>query len=141
MIDIDEFKPYNDSKGHQAGDECLKLVAGEIEKATINTHCLSARYGGEKFAVVLPGIGERDAIMIAQSIRLSIKAMAIDHPDSARGIVSISIGVAAKQGSADNSAELIERADGALYEAERLERDRVIASSVVGTSSARKPAG
>lgn len=131
LADIDEFKLFNDTKGHPTGDVCLKEVAAKIKEATAGTHCLSARYGGEEFALVLPGIKEADAVLIAQVIRLSVKAMAIDHPASKRGIVSISLGIASRHLGTDTADDIIERADQALYAAKRAGRDRVVASEEI----------
>src|SRR4051812_39793749 len=71
LLDIDNFKGFNDSLGHQAGDECLKRVAGVIAEATDHTSSLAARYGGEEFAIILPGVGEQDALRVAEAIRLT----------------------------------------------------------------------
>jgi len=72
LFDIDNFKGYNDTYGHQAGDRCLQAVAKAIGDTTASTSGLSARYGGEEFAVVLPNTTEDAALKVAESIRLTV---------------------------------------------------------------------
>ena len=133
MLDIDHFKGFNDTQGHQAGDECLKRVARVIADATDNTAALSARYGGEEFAVILPGIGEQDALKVAEAMRLTVRSLAIANPAARRGVVSISLGIASRSAATANETELLGQADLALYEAKRSGRDcTVLASSLAG---------
>ncbi|GIQ74442.1 diguanylate cyclase [Bradyrhizobium sp. RD5-C2] len=133
MLDIDHFKGFNDTLGHQAGDECLKRVARVIADATINTTALAARYGGEEFAIILPGIGEQDALKVAEAMRLTVRSLAIANPPTRRGVVSISLGIASRSAATANESELLGQADLALYEAKRSGRDRtVLASSLAG---------
>jgi diguanylate cyclase (GGDEF)-like protein/PAS domain S-box-containing protein len=131
LIDIDNFKGYNDSMGHQAGDGCLKRVATVIADATINTTALSARYGGEEFAIILPGVSEADAIKVADAVRLRVRALEIANGASARGYLSISVGVASRNIRTPSEAVLVGEADLALYEAKRRGRDCVVANSVL----------
>jgi diguanylate cyclase (GGDEF)-like protein/PAS domain S-box-containing protein len=131
LIDVDNFKGYNDSNGHQAGDECLKRVASVIADATINTPALSARYGGEEFAIVLPDVSEADAITIAEALRLRVRALEIPNTASTRGHLSISVGVASRNSLTSNEAVLVGEADLALYEAKRRGRDCVVANSAL----------
>lgn len=131
LIDIDHFKGYNDSMGHQAGDGCLKRVATVIADATINTTALSARYGGEEFAIILPGVSETDAITVADAVRLRVRALEIANGAAARGYLSISVGVATRTRQMPNEAVLLGEADLALYEAKRRGRDCVVASSTL----------
>lgn len=131
LIDIDHFKGYNDSMGHQAGDGCLKRVAAVLADATINTSALAARYGGEEFAIILPGVNETDAMIIAESVRLRVRALEISNTAAARGYLSISIGVATRNAQTVNEAVLLGEADLALYEAKRRGRDNVVAHSAL----------
>ena len=94
LFDIDNFKGYNDTYGHQAGDRCLQAVAKVIGDATSNTSGLSARYGGEEFAVVLPNTSEEGALKVAEAIRLTVRALGIPNTAASRGYVTISAGVA-----------------------------------------------
>jgi diguanylate cyclase (GGDEF)-like protein/PAS domain S-box-containing protein len=131
MIDIDHFKGYNDSKGHQAGDDCLKQVAAAIADATLGTTALSARYGGEEFAIVLPGVSERDATAVAETVRLRVRALQIRNAAAPRGTVSISIGLATRTARMVTEAALVGEADLALYKAKRSGRDRVVAAATL----------
>ncbi|MBR1270206.1 diguanylate cyclase [Bradyrhizobium sp. AUGA SZCCT0222] len=124
LFDIDNFKGYNDTYGHQAGDRCLQAVARAIGDATSNTSGLSARYGGEEFAVVLPNISEDDALKVAESIRLTVRALGLPNTAATRGFVTISVGIASRTRSTPGEAALVGEADAALYEAKRLGRNR-----------------
>ena len=131
LIDIDHFKAYNDSLGHQAGDEVLKRVATVVAEATQSVTGLSARYGGEEFVIVLPGMNEADAMTIAESVRLKVRALAIQHTASSRGYLSISIGVASRHAQTLSEASLLGEADLALYEAKRRGRDCCVPASTL----------
>ena len=130
LLDIDYFKGYNDSMGHQAGDECLKRVAAVVAAATVNTAALSARYGGEEFAIILPGETEAEALIVAEAVRLGVRALKIPNA-AARGYLSVSIGVSDRDARTPNEATLVGEADLALYEAKRQGRDRVVAYSAL----------
>jgi diguanylate cyclase (GGDEF)-like protein len=124
LFDIDNFKGYNDAYGHQAGDRCLQAVARVIGEATVNNSGLSARYGGEEFAVVLPNISEDDALKVAESIRLTVRALGLPNSAATRGYLTISAGIATRTRSTLGEAALVGEADVALYEAKRLGRNR-----------------
>jgi diguanylate cyclase (GGDEF)-like protein/PAS domain S-box-containing protein len=131
LFDIDNFKGYNDTYGHQAGDRCLQAVAKAIGDATSNTSGLSARYGGEEFAVVLPQTTEAAALKVAEGIRLTVRALGIPNTASSRGYITISAGVAARSRSTIDEAALVGEADTALYQAKRLGRNRSILYSAL----------
>ena len=125
MIDVDHFKIYNDHYGHQAGDECLQLIAAELKRNTRDID-LVARYGGEEFAVVMPGTDITAAALVAERLRAAIVALALPHELAAAGIVTISLGVAALVPAPSRDAEaLINLADVELYRAKRTGRNRV----------------
>ncbi len=126
MLDADHFKAYNDRLGHQAGDECLRVLAQTIATPVRNPTDLVARYGGEEFAIILPDTSIVAAGMIAERLRLAVLARAIPHPDNPGGLVTVSIGVAChNRGNGTTPARLIEAADAALYAAKRAGRNRV----------------
>jgi diguanylate cyclase (GGDEF)-like protein/PAS domain S-box-containing protein len=130
MLDADYFKPYNDRYGHQAGDDVLRTIAGDITARIRRAGDTATRYGGEEFAVLLPGTDMSGAAMIAEQIRRDIQQRAIPHEDSPLGIVSISVGVACLLVTmGDDSALLVQQADMALYEAKRTGRNRVVPAS------------
>ena len=129
LFDIDNFKGFNDSYGHQAGDRCLQAVAKVIGDATANNSGLSARYGGEEFAVVLPNMSEDDALKVAESIRLTVRALGLPNTAATRGYLTISVGIASRTRSTLGEAALVGEADVGLYEAKRLGRNRSIVYS------------
>jgi len=131
LFDIDNFKGYNDTYGHQAGDRCLQAVAKVIGDATSNTSGLSARYGGEEFAVVLPKLSEDDALKVAESIRLTVRALGLPNTAATRGYLTVSVGIATRTRATLGEAALVGEADVALYEAKRLGRNRSIVYSSV----------
>ena len=129
MLDIDYFKAYNDCCGHQAGDDCLRKVAGLVRGAARRAGDLVARYGGEEFVVIAADTDIPDAINLAESMRAAVERAAIPHPVSslAGGVVTVSIGVAVMVPSFGVSPErLMQRADAALYLAKSGGRNRVV---------------
>jgi adenylate cyclase len=127
LCDVDYFKLYNDTYGHQAGDECLKQVASAISKATRDTD-LAARYGGEEFAVILPNANHEVALRVAERIVTYVRALNVPHSSSkVSHFVTLSCGVASIKADGDfPSLDLLVKADRALYEAKECGRDRVV---------------
>ncbi len=126
MLDIDHFKQFNDSWGHQTGDQVLRLVGMTI-KNTISATDIAARYGGEEFAVILPDTTLDEAIMQADLIREAIKDRKLLKRSTGEklGNVTVSAGVARYEQN-DTAVTLIERADAALYSAKRAGRNCVM---------------
>lgn len=145
LVDVDHFKRYNDRHGHQAGDQCLRGIAGVLAQAARRGGELSARYGGEEFALVLPHTDLLQAYQLAGQICRQVEELAIPHADS--GIadhVTVSIGVAAQihcfrddgavslpchrcemlGGCCGGADRLVALADAALYTAKRDGRNR-----------------
>jgi diguanylate cyclase (GGDEF)-like protein len=122
MMDVDFFKMLNDSQGHQAGDECLRSVAGAIASACRKSD-IAGRYGGEEFVVLAPETRSETAIVLAERIRQNVWNLAIAHPATPAGRVTISIGVA--ELDKGSLAEVIRKADKALYLAKRSGRNLV----------------
>ncbi len=129
MIDIDHFKPYNDTYGHQAGDACLKQVAQTIKTSLFRSGDIAARYGGEEFSVILPNTPQEEAMEIGERIRAAIEALKLKNIGSPKGYVSASMGVSCAKAKQDFVSEsLVAAADEALYQAKEHGRNVVIAS-------------
>ncbi|MDJ0749968.1 MAG: diguanylate cyclase [Woeseiaceae bacterium] len=127
LIDIDHFKGYNDTLGHQAGDNCLKLVAKALEDCANRPLDLVARYGGEEFVAVLGGAAVADALIVAENMRNAVLDLEMVHPESPEGIVTVSVGAASVVPTHDEEAmSLIKAADEALYHAKGSGRNCVV---------------
>jgi len=126
MIDIDYFKKYNDTYGHSAGDDCLKIVAETLKKCIPRTDDFVARYGGEEFVTVLPNTDENGARIVANRLLKRIREKNILHENSeAAGFVTISIGVTTGYVEHTHTADnFIKRADEMLYHAKNSGRNR-----------------
>lgn len=127
MLDVDHFKLYNDTNGHLKGDECLKKIAAVLKDSLQRPTDLAARYGGEEFALILPGCDAQGALVIAQHIRQTISDLGVAHLATAKGHVTVSVGVCSVQNDETTMlpSDLIEGADSALYESKHKGRDRV----------------
>jgi diguanylate cyclase (GGDEF)-like protein/putative nucleotidyltransferase with HDIG domain len=121
MLDIDRFKGFNDSHGHQAGDEALRTMVSVMQSSVRNIDLIS-RYGGEEFSVVLPETGEPGALSVAEKFRKRLESEL-----TAKGELTVSIGVSSFHGGEPDltAEELVGRADQALYAAKRAGRDCV----------------
>ncbi len=120
MIDFDNFKQLNDTFGHLAGDKCLTVVASTLDKIIKRSCDLLARYGGEEFVVVLPNTKLLGARYLAENMRSAVAELQIEHPYSASGYLTISLGVAESYPSGKNRPEnLIAAADEAMYQAKK----------------------
>lgn len=130
LCDIDYFKNYNDTYGHQQGDDCLRQIASAIKDRFMRAEDLVARYGGEEFGVILPNIGERAALALAEQMKMAIEALAIPHATSAAADhVTVSAGLTVLHPGMDMTmSTLIERADRALYQAKEEARNTVRAA-------------
>ena len=127
MIDVDQFKKYNDLYGHPAGDECLRKIAGILRSAARRDSDICARYGGEEFCIVLSETEAAEAQNIGEIVRRGVEALRIPHEGVPTGCVTISVGVAVAVPGADNGAdELLQLADKALYHAKENGRNRVL---------------
>ena len=126
MIDADRFKAYNDTYGHQAGDQVLVGIAICISDSVQRPGDCTARYGGEEFAVLLPGLSAIEAFAIAETIRLKVQQWSEDP-----GVTTVSIGVASMTPTASsNWRDLIEAADRALYAAKANGRNQSVLAAV-----------
>jgi diguanylate cyclase (GGDEF)-like protein len=129
LIDVDLFKPYNDTYGHVRGDECLKRIAETTMAVVTRAGDLGARFGGEEFAIILPNTLEDGALSIARRLRAAIENEQIIHEASPHGVVTISAGCATIIPEVGiGPSQLVEWADLAMYEAKRRGRNRVCTS-------------
>ena len=138
MIDVDFFKKYNDSYGHQEGDKCLQEIAKALGSITNRPADLASRYGGEEFAILLPATSLSNTVMLAERLRKKIEKLKIEHSRSSFGIVTVSIGVSCCEPAWDFTgktpdedqkvvfpAMLLTAADNALYLSKERGRNQV----------------
>lgn len=127
LADVDHFKSFNDSHGHQMGDHVLRLIAGEMKQA-VKGQDVVARYGGEEFAIILPATGLMAAASVAEQIRHTTMSRELRRRKTGEslGRVTISLGVAEYRHH-ESAQDLVERADNCLYAAKRRGRNCVVA--------------
>ncbi len=128
MIDVDNFKLYNDTHGHPRGDEVLKLLAGLLEKS-VRSIDIVARYGGEEFTIILSETGRDNAIIMAERIRKAVDEYSFPcEKTQPGGKLTISLGVASLDVDADTASGdgLLKKADNLLYMAKGTGRNKVI---------------
>ncbi|HEX8664823.1 MAG TPA: GGDEF domain-containing protein [Beijerinckiaceae bacterium] len=127
VIDIDFFKRFNDTYGHLTGDQVLKLVGMTMRETVKSSRATIARFGGEEFAIILPGAAIEPARGVAESIRQSVmgRELVKRATGESLGKVTISAGVAALQ-AGDTAVSLLERADQCMYMAKRMGRNRTV---------------
>jgi diguanylate cyclase (GGDEF)-like protein len=134
LCDIDHFKQFNDTYGHQAGDDCLRQVAQAIERAVLHSAtgelaggrtALAARYGGEEFVILLPNTNQDQARDVVEAVQAEVQYLAIPHGrSSATNIVSLSLGVTVMiPGTISTQTQALVAADRALYAAKRAGRN------------------
>jgi len=130
LLDIDHFKKYNDTYGHDAGDECLKEVSSALSQCVIRDEDFVARYGGEEFAVVLPNTDENGARLVAERILEKMRERNIPHKtNEAAAYVTVSIGGTTNViDHLQHGSDYIKVADKALYESKKNGRNRYTAS-------------
>jgi diguanylate cyclase (GGDEF)-like protein len=126
MIDADHFKAYNDTYGHQAGDQVLVGIAICISDAVRRAGDCPTRYGGEEFAVLLPGLSAVEAFVVAETIRLKVEQWSEDP-----NVTTVSVGVASMTPTASiDWSYLIQAADKALYAAKASGRNRSVLAAI-----------
>ncbi|MCW9059040.1 MAG: diguanylate cyclase [Gammaproteobacteria bacterium] len=127
LLDIDYFKPFNDRYGHQAGDDCLRMVARTLDRVVQRPTDLVARYGGEEFVVVLPDTNQAGAEAVARELLKEVRDLRITHEASkVTDHLTLSIGTTTRDsGQPESAADLVAAADQALYLAKEQGRNRV----------------
>ncbi len=128
LIDIDFFKGFNDAYGHPKGDRCLQRVASVLNEELRETRDWVFRYGGEEFAILLPGADLNIALMVVERLRVAVERLGIPHEKSdVAKVVTISIGLISRQPKPETSGlELLSEADLALYQAKNAGRNRMV---------------
>ncbi len=139
IVDVDNFKAYNDAYGHQSGDQCLQAICKVLHATLRRPADLAARLGGEEFVALLPKTSAEGAVRMAEALRSAVKGLNLIHTGSDLGMVTISVGVAAQVPGRElkRAEDLLRRADKALYVAKAGGRDQVrldIAASGNGPS-------
>jgi diguanylate cyclase (GGDEF)-like protein len=124
MLDLDYFKKFNDTYGHDAGDTVLRETASFLAKS-VRAEDIVCRFGGEEFVILLPMADLKATQARAERIRSRIRELAILHQGHSVGVVTFSVGVAALPDHGAGSRVLLDAADAALYRAKREGRDRV----------------
>lgn len=135
MIDVDHFKVFNDTYGHEVGDRVLKAI-GDLLLRDTRAQDVPCRFGGEEFVLILPGASLEDTRHKADDLRQQIRAVMLDKTPDQVLAVTISAGVAAYPQSGDRGDQILSAADAALYQAKALGRDQVV---VAGVSAGRGP--
>ena len=136
VIDIDHFKRFNDTWGHQTGDQVIRFVASVIRKHGASPR-LPARYGGEEFALVLPKFYEAPAVQVLERVRVEIGARSLKRrsTDEELGAVTVSIGLAERR-PGESVCSLLARADAALYDSKRCGRNCVTVAGGTAVAAA-----
>ena len=140
MLDVDEFKKYNDTYGHPQGDVLLKMTSSLL-KANVREVDIVGRYGGEEFIVVMPETSKEDAILTAERLRSAMAGTVFPGfaDDSSAGVFkTISLGLATYPEDSDDMQTLVSLADQALYRAKRGGRNQVVATDAPGSLDALK---
>ena len=127
MLDVDHFKQFNDSFGHQAGDTLLRAL-GDFMIQRTRGQDIACRYGGEEFTLILTGAPKAAAIKRAELLREELKRLVVEHASQVLGKVTFSIGISVYPDDGANAEELVRAADQALYLAKREGRDRIVVS-------------
>jgi diguanylate cyclase (GGDEF)-like protein/PAS domain S-box-containing protein len=127
MLDIDHFKQFNDTFGHQAGDALLRAL-GNLLKESTRGQDVACRYGGEEFVFVLSGASLDSAWKRAELLREEIKHLSVRHGGQLLGAVTLSVGIAAFPDNGDSADQLLKAADDALYRAKESGRDRIVSA-------------
>jgi diguanylate cyclase (GGDEF)-like protein len=132
MIDVDHFKPFNDTYGHPEGDACLARLGETLSGIARDTLGFAARYGGEEFCLLLPNLNGAMAMRVGEMVRAAVAALAIPHATSPHQQITVSVGVACSMPTdTQEPRELVEAADAALYAAKHRGRNAVVEHGLI----------
>ncbi len=134
MLDLDHFKHFNDTFGHQVGDILLREVAGVI-KSRVRAGDLACRYGGEEFSLIVAEVDTEGTYKCVESIRDAIKHLSLHNRGQTLGTITVSAGIATYPAHGENSEDLIRAADEALYRAKKAGRDCIFVYEPLESSS------
>jgi diguanylate cyclase (GGDEF)-like protein len=138
LLDVDNFKAFNDTYGHVRGDDCLRIIARAIKGVTTRATDIVARFGGEEFVLLLPETHLQGAVMLAEKVRQCISDLAIPHLHSRARRVTVSLGVACcRQLPVGQKLDILEEADAQLYCAKAAGRNRVAHKTIEDSGSAQ----
>lgn len=136
MLDLDHFKNFNDTYGHEAGDAVLRETAAFL-KRSVRAEDIVCRFGGEEFVIILPLADAGNTQVRAERIRSKLHELTVLHQGKSVGSVTMSVGVAAMPAHGESSRALLEAADAALYRAKREGRDRVVVAELPAQTAAQ----
>jgi diguanylate cyclase (GGDEF)-like protein len=139
LLDVDDFKAVNDEYGHLCGDEVLRGI-GPILRDSLRELDLPGRYGGEEFALILPGTTLTGARRVAEQIRMALKENTVEGPAGETLGITASFG-AAEFPTCSSVQSLVQAADAALYEAKRTGKDRIVTAPPSTDTEPRRPIG
>jgi diguanylate cyclase (GGDEF)-like protein/PAS domain S-box-containing protein len=139
MLDLDHFKKFNDTYGHDAGDNVLRATASLLGKS-VRAEDFVCRFGGEEFVIILPMADLKASHARAERIRAKVRELTVLHQGQSLGMITVSVGVAALPQHGTTARELLDAADAALYRAKREGRDRVVAAEEPSAETQAKAA-
>jgi diguanylate cyclase (GGDEF)-like protein len=140
MIDVDHFKPFNDTYGHPEGDACLSRLGETLAGLAADMNGFAGRYGGEEFCLLLPNSGPGRAFEVGEMVRAAVQDLAVPHATSSHRTVTVSVGVASTfPNDALRPSDLVEAADASLYVAKRSGRNRVAGHGIGWTAESGDP--
>jgi diguanylate cyclase (GGDEF)-like protein len=125
MLDLDHFKHFNDTFGHQVGDFLLKEIAGLL-KNRVRGGDLACRFGGEEFSLIIAEVDSEGTIRCVENIREAVRHLALQHRGQTLGTITVSAGIAVFPEHGGNPEDLVRAADEALYRAKKSGRDRIV---------------
>jgi diguanylate cyclase (GGDEF)-like protein len=138
-MDIDHFKRFNDTYGHDAGDVVIQAVAEQLRRFVRGSD-VAARHGGEEFVLWMPGARKADAARRAEDLREQVRRLSLAHGGTGLPTITLSLGVATFSEDGDNFETLLKAADLALYEAKHAGRDRVVLAAPARPNAERDTA-